>query len=148
MVEKLTTKIKNLSALKRYFTFSGVGSLVIAVVALSVAWASVKVIQRNYLLLKQIAVLEQQVQIDKDRVDNQRLQNEYYQTDTYLEIAARRDLNKALPGEKLLIIPKEIANAKLPPIASAKETEAPKSNPTNWQAWISFLTGRAVETSD
>lgn len=147
----MLTKIKDFLAAKKMrslFNASSLGTYVIGIVALSVAWSSIKVIQRNYQLLKQISTLEQQVAVAEVRVENQKLQNQYYQSDAFLELAARRQFNKAAPGEQLLIVPKSVALAKVPdvtvPTASTAETEQPQKL-SNWQAWLQFLSGRGVD---
>lgn len=146
----MINKIKNLASsknLRTYFSFGAIGTYLIAVVSLSVAWASTKAIQRNYQLMKQVSVLEQEADIAEQKVANQKLENEYYKSDAFLELAARTQLNKAAPGEKLMIVPKKVALSKLPAgsdqVATVSETT--KTELPNWQAWLKFLTGRGLE---
>jgi hypothetical protein len=137
----------NFSSIRIFLTLPNIGVVVIAIVALSVSWTSTKVIQRNYKLLKKISVLEQQVEVEEVAVANQRLMNEYYKTDTYLEIAARRQFNKALPGEKLMLVPKALALQKVTTLVN-KDKVAKVSKPNNlknWQKWMRFLSGRAID---
>ena len=143
-------KIKNLMSsknLRAYFSLGAMGAYLIAVVSLSVAWASTKAIQRNYQLMKEISVLEQEADIAEQKVANQKLENEYYKSDAFLELAARTQLNKAAPGEKLMIVPKEVALSKLP--AGSTDLDlvpvTEKTDLPNWQAWLQFLTGRGIE---
>lgn len=143
-------KIKNLVSSKNfrsYFTLGAMGAYLIAAVSLSVAWASTKAIQRNYQLMKQVSVLEQEADIAEQKVANQKLENEYYKSDAFLELAARTQLNKAAPGEKLMIVPKKVALSKLPAGTDTVATvsEATKTELPNWQAWLQFLTGRGLE---
>ncbi len=123
-----------------------VGIYIIAIMSFSVAWAGTKAIQRNYQLMKQVSVLEQEAEIARQRVENQKLQNEYYASEAYLELAARRQLNRAAPGEKLMIIPKSIARSKVPQYVE-KQSDTGRSLETlpNWQAWLQFLSGRGLE---
>lgn len=137
----------NFANLRSMLTIQNIGVVFIAIVALSVSWTSTKVIQRNYNLLKKISVLEQQVEIGEVAVANQKLMNEYYKTDAYLEIAARRQFNKALPGEKLMLVPKSLALQKVPSLVDKEDSN--KLNKTsslnNWQKWMRFLSGRAID---
>lgn len=147
---KMFTKIRTKLASKNfrsYFSIGALGVYVVAIVSLSVAWASTKAIQRNYQLMKEISVLEQEAEIAQQKVENQKLQNEYYKSDAFLELAARRSLNKAAPGEKLMIVPKSVALSKLP---AGSDTlglteELSEAELSNWQAWLQFLTGRGIE---
>lgn len=141
-------KIKDLTnpgAISALFTLHNLGMLVIVVVALSVSWTSIKVIQRNYNLMKQISVLEQEVKLGEVLEENQKLTNEYYKTETYLEIAARKQFNKAFPGEKLMIVPKSVALKNVPASNDdMKQDKKPEEKLRNWQLWIRFLSGRAI----
>jgi len=95
--------------------------------------------------MKQISVLEQEVKLGEVLSQNQKLMNEYYKTDTYLEIAARKQFNKAMPGEKLMLIPKSVALKSLP--SSSEDlinTNQPEEKLKNWQLWMRFLSGRAI----
>lgn len=146
MFEKIKNTLTS-KTFRSYFSLGAMGVYLIAVVSLSVAWASTKAIQRNYQLMKEISVLEQEADIAKQKVANQKLENEYYKSDSFLELAARSQLNKAAPGEKLMIVPKEVALAKLP-AGSDKIDEVvdiAKEKLPNWQAWLQFLTGRGLE---
>lgn len=143
-------KIKNLVSSKNfrsYFSLGALGVYLIAVVSLSVAWASTKAIQRNYQLMKEISVLEQEADIAAQKVANQKLENEYYKSDAFLELAARSQLNKAAPGERLMIVPRSVALAKLPAGSDKIDevVEVVKTKLPNWQAWLQFLTGRGIE---
>lgn len=147
MLKQIRQKIGS-KDFRSYFSLGAIGVYVIAIVSLSVAWAGTKAIQRNYRLLKEVSVLEQQAAIAEQRVENQKLLNEYYKSDAFLELAAKRQFNKANPGEKLLIVPKSIAREKLPAGATDEaETSEQKitTELTGWQAWLQFLTGRGFD---
>src|SRR5690606_14522893 len=88
-----------------------IGLIVFGIIAVLVTWSGIKVVQTNYDLQKRIATMQQQNDIKKLENSNLELKNRYYETDQYLELAARRQYNKALPGEKLLIVPKSVALA-------------------------------------
>lgn len=144
MKEKINELI-NPREINALFTLHNLGMLVIAVVALSVSWTSIKVIQRNYNLMKQISVLEQEVKLGEVLSANQKLMNEYYKTDTYLEIAARKQFNKALPGEQLMLVPKTVALRSLPSTnEEPNDYKQPEEKLKKWQQWVRFLSGRAI----
>jgi cell division protein FtsB len=119
------------------------GLIAFGIVALLVSWSGVKTIQTNYELQKQIASLEQQNMVKKLENDNQKLRNEYYKTDQFLELAARRQFGKAAPGEKLYIVPKKVALANSIDI-SKKDTAQEKAKiksgvRKNLQDWFEFF---------
>ena len=144
-MQEIIKKHLTIEKARTQVTVHNIGMLAIVVVALSVSWTSTKIIQRNYGLLKEISVLEQKVRLDELAVENQKLMNEYYKTDAYLEIAARKQFNKALPGEKLMLVPKALAIQKVSDLIPSQVTRPEqKEGLRKWQQWMRFLSGRAI----
>lgn len=83
---------------------------------------------------------------DVKRLENSNLalRNQYLETDQYLELTARRQYNKALPGEKMLVVPVTVALSHTvePPVVEEQvptvETEGPWYE-RNFNAWLDFL---------
>jgi cell division protein FtsB len=128
------------------------GTIAFGIIALLVTWSSVKVVETNYDLQKQMSALQQQNDVQALSNKNLELKNEYYRTDAYLELAARRHFNKAAPGEKLLIVPKEVALAHSIDVPQPKSTtdtisETVKASGSafqrNFDAWVNFLFHRS-----
>lgn len=121
-----------------------VGLLVFTVLVLLVSWSGVGVIQANYELQKKIANLEQAVALNELENSNLELRNQYYETDQYLELQARRQFGLAAPGERLFIVPKHVALAYgvepviPPPETVVEEPEKPLYQ-ENFEAWMDFL---------
>ncbi len=137
------SKIKNNQNLKTIFTTQNIGIYALAIVALSVTWSSMRIIQKNYELQKDITKLEQEVAVLDQQTKNQKLINEYYKTDSYLDLAARKYFSKAAPGEKLIIVPSEVAATYIHPAEKA-EIKKTTINPSakilqNLRAWNDFL---------
>jgi cell division protein FtsB len=124
---------------------------IFGIVVLAITWSGVKTIQANYELQKKIAVLKQQntvLQLQNQNVD---LQNKFYQTNEYLDLAARQDLGLAAPGEKVLIVPKTTAFKYVDPSlgqSTVKTTQASVDTRPNYvknlEAWRDFLLGRKL----
>lgn len=121
--------------------------VVFAVVVVVASWSGVRVIETNYELQKKIARLQQQNQITQLQNENQKLKNQYLETDTYLELAAREQFGKAAPGEKLILVPESVAlsNAReIPSQAPAGNDRAIKAETApsyikNLKAWRDFV---------
>ena len=122
------------------------GLYALAIVAFSVTWSSVRIIQKNYELEKSITTLEQQVAVLDQQTQNQKLINQYYKTDAYLDLAARKYFSKAAPGEKIIIVPPEVANTYVIKVPENEQTAATvKQVPKilrNLSAWGDFLSGK------
>lgn len=123
------------------------GLIVFCVIALLVTWSGIKVVQTNYNLQKQISTMQQENDIKRLENSNLALKNKYLETDQYLELAARRDFNKALPGEKLLIVPEAVAmkhtvDVEVPEAQKTLDQNAKEEGPwyeRNFNAWLDFM---------
>jgi cell division protein FtsB len=125
-----------------------VGLLVFLGVTLLITWSGVKAIDTNYGLQKQVATLQQQTAIQKLTNSNLSLQNDYYNTNQYLEIEARQAFGLGAPGETELLIPANVALANttsLPNTQQQQTAKAASKQPVyqrNFEAWMSFLLHR------
>jgi len=143
MKQKVQTIIQKLSAIDA----RTLGLLAVLLVAVSVTYSSAKIIHKNYQLEQQITILQQKNALQEQINSNQKLKNEYYKTDTYLELAARKFFNKAAAGEILVLVPEDVAMSyTIPPQAdnAAKSNKTP-SFLTNWRMWLDFLSGKPID---
>ncbi len=122
-----------------------IGLLIFVLIALLVTWSGVKVVQTNYDLQKQISVMRQENDVKRLANANIELSNQYLQTDHYLELVARKQFNKALPGEKLLIIPRTVAESHTVEVPLRQQDDEPQIEAAgpwyerNFNAWLDFL---------
>lgn len=124
------------------------GMVVFGVIVLLITWSGVKVIDTNYGLQKQISQLKQENAVRRLENQNIALKNEYYKTDTYLELQARKSFGLARPGETVLVVSKDAALARLvaSPKAKATKTGSAKDNHPffvqNFESWVDFFLHR------
>lgn len=123
------------------------GFLVFGIIAVLVSFNTVGIIQTNYELQRKISQLEQQNQVYELERDNLRLRNEYYNTDQYLELAARKAFGRAAPGERVYIVPEKIALQHTVPMPQQEQAAAPTENKKplyqrNFEAWADFFLHR------
>jgi cell division protein FtsB len=114
------------------------GAVVLAlVIALGWLWGTVGSLQKNFILQQQVDAYDQEIEVLG--IENQLLgfQSKYYQSDEYIELSARERLNKALPGEHLVILPPQ-------PKVVQETGIAPAAAPTssNFEQWVRFFFGR------
>lgn len=122
---------------------------VFLLIVMAIAWSGVKTIQDNYALQKKISFLTQQNQVLSLQNDNTKLQNVYYQTNQYLDLAARQDLGLAGPSEQVMLVSKDTAlkyvDQKLATTQKPAVTKKPASKyMSNLEAWRDFLLGRKI----
>lgn len=146
MIEKLKNYTKHPS-LGVLADTRALGLIAFGIIALLVSWSGVKTIQTNYELQKQISEAQQQNDVAKLENTNLKLRNEYYKTDQFLELAARRQFGKALPGETLFVVPKSVALANTIDTSSKDTTKVVKKHQKpfyveNLEAWVDFFLHR------
>jgi cell division protein FtsB len=129
-----------------------VGLGMFLVIVLLISWSGVKAIDTNYALQKQISEIDQKVQVQKLTNNNLRLQNEYFNTPQYLELAARQNFGLAAPGETELLVPASVALAHTITLPDAEQTQTAKTKAKqpayqrNFQAWMNFFLHRQTTT--
>jgi cell division protein FtsB len=129
-----------------------IGQLIFVVIVLLVSWSGVKVIQTNYGLQKQITGLKQQNELQQLQNDNLSFQNQYYNSNQYLELSARQNFSLAAPGEKEIIVPQQVAlsyTVNLPQpgaLPSVTESKQP-SYQRNFESWVNFFLHRPDSNS-
>jgi cell division protein FtsB len=148
MLYGLCRAIKN--QLKQFDDIRNIVLYLFVLIVIAITWSSIKTIQKNYELQKQISRLQQENSVIKLQNQNTALGNQYLQTDQYLELAARQSLGLAAPGEKVLLIPKSVSAKYIDSSLSKKSNSAAISTDKrskyvkNAEAWRDFLLGRQV----
>jgi cell division protein FtsB len=125
-----------LEDVKKHMTLNNVVLLIALVLALSWAWSTINVLAKNYDLERQVEQARLDTDIMKLQNENLRLEQAYYKTDEYMELSARKLLNKSQPGEHLVILPR-VDDKTATTIASTPVVEK-----SNFEQWIDFLFGR------
>lgn len=121
------------------------GQLLFVIIVLLVSWSGVKAIDANYRLQQQIATMDEQNKVQELENNNLKLQNEYYNSDQYLELSARQNFGLGAQGETELIVPKNVALAYTvpePKPPAPKPNSEPSAYQRNMQAWVDFFLHR------
>ena len=103
--------------------------------------ASVGSIAKNWELQQQINAKKTEVELLELDVNKKKLENQYFASDEYQELEARKLLGRKLPGEVMIDLPtnSEIAKNKHPKLTLDERIEARKLS--NFEQWIEFLFG-------
>ena len=127
----------------KYLTFNNLVILTAFLIAAGWVWGSLQVMQRNYNLQKEVDYKRRQLQLTELQKQSLELQQRYYQTDEFRELAAREALGLVMPGEKLLILPdnSEAAKQSDKPAASTNAAATPQDKTSNMEQWLNFLFG-------
>jgi cell division protein FtsB len=145
MLEKIK-QYKNHPYVQQFRDVRAVGLAVFGVIVLLISWSGAKAIQTNYNLQKQISQLQQENQVWQLKDNNLQLQNEYFNTDQYLELSARQNFGLGEPGERELIVPKAVALAHTTKLSNSQgEVKASSKQPfyqRNFELWMDFFLHR------
>ena len=141
------------TARHEYLTYNNLVLLAALLIAAGWAWGSLQVMQRNYSLQREVDYKKKELQLAELQKDNLRLENKYYQTDEYKELALRESLGLVMPGEKLLVLPENSDAAKAADTtASTTGTSTTTTQKTsNIEQWLNFLFGgysKSMQSSD
>ena len=92
---------------------------------------------RSWKLTERLSAEQKNLELLEVEVAALELENEYYKTAEYQELAARAKLNKKLPGENLVYLPANSDFAKNKHVIKVVETE--KREYTNPEKWLNLL---------
>jgi len=123
-----------LKQLKKHFTLNNAILFAAFLLTLSWVWGTMEALQRNFALQQQVAASQVEVELMGLEAQNLEFQKCYYQSSEYLELFAREHLNKAKPGEKLLILPNHTVTD-----VTALKVRRQATMPTNLQQWMTFF---------
>ena len=121
--------------IKKYATFNNAVLSIAAIIVISGVWSTISTLQKNYTLQRQVNELDQQIEIAELEVATQDLEQDYFKSNEYLELSARKYLGKVLPGEKVIILPK--SDNEEPSFARP----ARSVQPSNYELWRQFFFG-------
>jgi cell division protein FtsB len=125
----------------KYFTINYVVIAIAFLIAASWVWGALGVMQKNYTLQKQVDYKQQQLELAQLQTTNLQLEQRYYQTSEYQELAARTDLGLGQPGESVLILPPNSQAAINADSQAANQATAVPLVTNNFQQWVNFLFG-------
>ena len=126
----------------KYLTLNNVVIAIALMIAAGWVWGSLGVMQRNYTLQKELDDKSRQLVVAQLDTDNAKLEQRYYNTNEYKELAVRERLGLGAPGESVLILPPN-SQAALDADKSLSTTATVKLAPiSNFGQWINFLFGR------
>lgn len=126
-----------------YLTMNNLVVVVAFLIAASWAWGSIGVVQKNYALQGAVDDKKRQAKLVQLETENLIFEQKYFQSAEYQELAIRERTGLALPGEKVLILPPNTAEAKAADQSDSGSSAALSREvaPSNLQQWMNFLFG-------
>ncbi|MCA9348558.1 septum formation initiator family protein [Candidatus Saccharibacteria bacterium] len=116
------------------------------VISLAITWATVNQIEYNYRLEQRSRTLEAEIGVLQQQQTNQELRNQFYETDYYLDLAARKQLGLVKPGEKVALINQSdidaVLNESKQSIDQPQSSVVKQESASNLEQWARFFSGQ------
>lgn len=124
------------------FVFDNIVIIVAAICCLIWTWGSISSMTRNWSLAQEVASRQREKALLELEVETLELENEYYLSAEYQELAARKYQGKMLAGETMIYLPENSEAAK----NKHKNSETTDTTPavaeaSNFEQWLTFLFG-------
>ena len=126
---------------KDFFNLNNAVIFVAFIIASSWIWGSLTMMQRNFTLQKELDDKSRQLVVAQLDTENAKLEQRYYQTDEYKELAVRQRLGLVTPGERLLVLPLNSQAVIDSDKAAATKPSATVAKVSNFNQWVDFLLG-------
>lgn len=134
-IRKLKFKLKH-----DFLTVENVVLVLAVVLCLTWTYQSIAAMSRNWELSERLTTERKTLELLSLEVDTIELQNEYYRTNEYQELMARRNLDKKTAGENMVVMPENSEAAKNKhkeePVAMVMAEEPEYSNFEKWMMYL------------
>ncbi len=138
-MNKIKTQIRRLRYRLKHDFLTVENVVLVLAIVLCLVWTyqSITAMSRNWELTEQIVTKKKELELLSAEVEAAELENEYYKTNEYQEILARKYLDKKGPGENMVALPENSENAKNKHKASKQKRE--EKEYTNFEKWMMYL---------
>ncbi|MBP5634304.1 hypothetical protein J6X09_01245 [Candidatus Saccharibacteria bacterium] len=137
ILERIKTQLRRFRyySKKDIFTLTNIFTVVALVFAAACIYSTITATTRNWQLEQKLANLRVEEARLRLEVETLELEQQYYATAEYQEIMARSKQGKMLPGETMVVMPKNTASAK----NKYQEFDSPTTKRSNFEEWLDFL---------
>lgn len=123
-----------------FLTVENVVLMFAIILCLVWTYQSIMAMTRNWELSETLTAERKELELVSVEVEAAELENDYYRSDEYQELVARKYMDKQLPGEKMVVLPENTEEAKQKhETAVAMKTETEKEEYSNMEKWLKFL---------
>lgn len=143
-MSELKTKVRKFQYWLKHdlLIFDNVILIIAMVFCLSWTYGSISSMSRNWSLAQEVMERQREKALLELEVETLELENEYYLSAEYQELAARKYQGKMLPGETMIYLSSNSDAAKTKYAETiADEATVATNEMTNFQQWMAFLFG-------
>lgn len=139
-MEKIKTSFRRIGyRIKRWFSGDRTIFSFAVIVCLVWTWSAISAMNRNWQLEQRLESRRKELTLLQLEIGSLELENQYYASEEYQELAARDKQNKILDGESLVYLPENSDYARHK--HDVKVVEVVEDEPSNYEQWLSFLFG-------
>lgn len=140
-VSKIKTKIRQLNYKTRHDFLTVENVVLILAIVLCLAWTyqTIAAMSRNWELSERLTEERKKLELVSLEVEAAELTNEYYKSNEYQELVARRNLDKQLDGEHLVVMPENSEAAKTKHKDEVKTVTIEEPEYSNFEKWMMYL---------
>jgi len=125
-----------------YLTVNNAVIAIALIISASWVWGSLQMMQRNYSLQKELDDKKRELIIAQLDTENAKLEQRYYKTKEYQELAVREKLGLVSPGERVLILTGDTDyKEKTSENTNIAQEKQDIESSSNFRQWMNFLFG-------
>lgn len=123
-----------------FLTVENVVLMFAIVLCLVWTYQSITAMSRNWELSEKLTAEKKELELVSVEVETAELENEYYKSAEYQELLARKNMDKQLPGEKMVVMPENSEEAKHKHEEKVEvAVEEKEYEYSNFEKWMKFL---------
>lgn len=121
-----------------FFAIENVVLILAVLLCLMWTYQSIMAMSRNWELTEKLATEKKSLELLNIEVEAAELENQYYATDEYQELMARKYLDKKMSGENMVVMPGNSDAAKNKH-KDTRQVVVEEKNYSNFEKWLLFL---------
>lgn len=134
---KLKFRRMNYKLKHDYLTIENVVLALAIFLCLLWTYQAITAMSRNWELTERLAAEKKELELLSVEVETSELQNEYYRSDEYQELLARKYLDKKFKDENMVVMPENSEEAKNKHQVAVKEDT--EKDYSNFEKWMMYL---------
>ncbi|MBQ3432739.1 hypothetical protein IJG22_00345 [Candidatus Saccharibacteria bacterium] len=110
-------------------------------IVLCLVWTyqSITAMSRNWELSEKLTAEKKELELLRVETEAAELENEYFRSNEYQELLARKHLDKQVSGEKMVVLPQNSEEAKNRHNENDERVAEKKVEYSNMEKWLNFL---------
>ena len=122
-----------------FFTTPNIVLVLAIVLCLNWTYRSIEAMSRNWELSERLNSANKTLELRRIEIETTELENAYYETEEYQELAARKFANKQLDGEKMVYLPENTEAARNKHSDETVAVVEEKKEYSNFEQWMMYL---------